>query len=154
MSNIQVKVVEDKGKTLDNRSMEMENSFISPNDLKRTVKCSPSSPPLEKSRKIAQNKSLNHSSDPRICQDVESECDFKEDEELISLLEVIPYLICRICNFEIKHFDDPEPTKLLFHIHSKLQHNSPCLSFDKCNCLSYHNDVIYDHFPVLKDPKF
>lgn len=152
MSNTQVKVIEDKGITFDNKSME--DSFISPNDMKRTLKCSPSSPPLEKSTKFDHHRSLNHSADPKICHEKENEYDWKEDQELNSLLDVIPYLLCRICNFEIKHFDDPEPTKLLFHIHSKLQHNSPCLSFDKCSCLSYHNDVIYEYFPVLKDPKF
>ena len=150
MSNTQVKILEDKGITFDKRSME--NSFISPKDLKRSEKCSPSSPPPEKSTKLDPHKSLNHSSDSRFCQ--ENEYDFKEDQELDAILDVIPYLLCRICNYQFKHFGETHATKLLFHLHSRLSHNSPCVSFDKCNCLSYHNDVMYDHYPILKDLKF
>ena len=142
--------MEDKGKALTNKCME--NDFISPENLKRPVNCSPNSPPFQKSAKIDHNKTQNDSSDSRISQ--ENEYDFKEDQELDEILDMIPYLLCKICNFEINHFGEKEPTMLLYHIHSKLKHNSPCVSFDKCSCLSYQNNVVYDFYPVVKDPKF
>ena len=148
-SKTKVKVLNSNGEIINEY---FEYDFIQPENPNKPKMNSPGSPPPEMSSKFDQNKSPNHSPDSRISED--NEYDWKQDQELDSILEVIPYLHCKICNFEIKHFDEKEPTMLLYHLHTKLKHNSPCISFENCSCLSFQNGIVYDHYPVPLDPRF
>ena len=163
MTSSNVKVMDIKGNITDKHT---EMDFTTSEDSKRPANNSPNSPPSEKSRKT--NSSPNHIDlkgyvwVPAFLEDSDDDdqevkeninlSEFDAESSLDSKLDCLELYICKICHFKMTPFHDKEQLRLQFHIHYKLKHNSPCISYKNCSCLSFQNEVVYEFYPISKEP--